>query len=571
MIRWLRRRTGLASAAEACGGHDAQHHHHATLFALGPASEVDIKPICFWIAVLAVFTTVFEAVEEHLHHHTDATRKQIVEKVQGELTLMGFLGFTLSMLEQLVEIPHDAKLSFEFAHTLLFFMALTSFCMALFLLAGADRIKRKVHEVESVDQEVVCAGPRPRGGGGDSTSAKRLELAPWRFVARFLGYRRRFLSREKLPLSVDFAAYFADCTYVYVMELVEVPLAFKFGLVSTCLGAVVLPRGVAAAIDVDPDDELVAFVACGWLVCFAQVFLYARGAARLARLNAAARLESDEDLLRAMLLDRDERSHPRAADPKAPAPEHADHDHKHDQGHEKEGAGDVLASSLVGLRSLLFALFIMRYANFPQLPAGWTQAQVSAACLLPLAIASATLVDHVSKSVLFAAITSPDGDLVDKALERANAAARDVSEYRAAFVAFWRTRPDRSEEALEAFFRDCCAGPEKDKATNPREAFARRPTLKRFSFLRSQSLDEDDPVMHYDAFLVLLGSLEKTRVSRKFASRLFAEMAVDTEMDYGEFKSYLVGRGKFSAIGAHADDIFGPQASSSPEEATTTR
>ena len=60
-------------------------------------------------------------------------------------------------------------------------------------------------------------------------------------------------------------------------------------------------------------------------------------------------------------------------------------------------------------------------------------------------------------------------------------------------------------------------------------------------------------------------------ISRKFASRLFAEMAVDTEMDYGEFKSYLVGRGKFSAIGAHADDIFGPQASSSPEEATTTR
>ena len=106
------------------------------------------------------------------------------------------------------------------------------------------------------------------------------------------------------------------------------------------------------------------------------------------------------------------------------APPHDDHATAHRDG------GDAVAATLVGCRALLFSLFLLRYARYPldELPAGWTRARLSFACLAPLVLAWASLVDHVSRAVLVSAITDPKPDLVDRALERANAAARDVSD-----------------------------------------------------------------------------------------------------------------------------------------------
>ena len=513
------------------------HHHHASLFELGPPRAVDGRPICLWLGGLVVFTTAFELFEHKLHHAADETRRVIVEKVKGELTLMGFLGFALSMAEQLVDIPHEAKLSFEFAHTLLFFMALTSFGVCVGLLAGADAIKRRVHEVEGLDLDAICAGPF------HEATQRGLPLRDWRNVARFIGLRRRFLSVEKLPLSVDFAAYFADATYEYVIELLEAPLCFKATLVAFCAAAAAAPVLPAVAGSLAARDEVRAYVAAAWAVLGAQAVVDASGRRRLARLERVAGLAGDGDLLRAARLDRDERSHPRARDVKRPAPPHDDHATAHRDG------GDAVAATLVGCRALLFSLFLLRYARYPlrELPAGWTRARLYAACLAPLVLAWASLVDHVSRAVLVSAITDPKPELVDRALERANAAARDVAEYRSAFLAFWRGRPDRSEAALADFFEDACGA----VAKPARRGLARRGLSRQLTGLAAK------PTMSFDNFEVLLASLEETRVSKKFAERLFTEMATDAELDFDEFKSYLIGRGKFSAIGAHASDLFG--------------
>ena len=61
--------------------------------------------------------------------------------------------------------------------------------------------------------------------------------------------------------------------------------------------------------------------------------------------------------------------------------------------------------------------------------------------------------------------------------------------------------------------------------------------------------------MSFENFEVLLASLEETRVSKKFAERLFTEMATDAELDFDEFKSYLIGRGKFSAASCDRDEF----------------
>ena len=142
---------------------------------------------------------------------------------------------------------------------------------------------------------------------------------------------------------------------------------------------------------------------------------------------------------------------------------------------------------------------------------------------------------------------------VDAALERANAAARDVDEYRGSFIKFWKHQDDRSEPALKAFFLDACADPADDSF------FAR--SKRRLSISSNKG---GAKTMSLPAFKSLLQSLEETRVANSFAERLFTEMAVDTEFDFDEFKSYLIGRGKFSAIGAHAEDIFGAPASLGP-------
>ena len=85
--------------------------------------DFDVKSIAFTMVGLIAFTIFFEKVIHQLKHkaHPYPHYEEMLEKIIAELTILGFLSFTLTILVQSGVLPHnEVLLSFEFSHVLIF-------------------------------------------------------------------------------------------------------------------------------------------------------------------------------------------------------------------------------------------------------------------------------------------------------------------------------------------------------------------------------------------------------------------------------------------------------------------
>ena len=84
-------------------------------------------------------------------------KRELLDKMQKELTILGFVAFSATMLIQAEMLPltHEQHLCFEFAHVLMFATAVT-YAKEIFLVSGMlHSIKLKFEEFDSAPPAAV--------------------------------------------------------------------------------------------------------------------------------------------------------------------------------------------------------------------------------------------------------------------------------------------------------------------------------------------------------------------------------------------------------------------------------
>ena len=283
--------------------HQHQHQHqHATIMRLGPPAEVDTSSICFWLMILVGFT-VFIEWGLHLLHHRLGERtspgNQMIHKVKEELMLMGLLSFCVTMVDEVIDIDHKNKLSFEWAHTLLFISALVLVLLAVALIAIANSVYHRMHAMENADTRLLVTLAKQGSFANKHYRISHTEVNLHR-AAQFQATRHAFLSEHQLPIvGFDFPEYLHRNLNYMVLEILEVSpkswgiVAFismlnfsrSFWLTESFPYFFALHTG---------GQELAAFAAVGWLLLGAQriQLLKARRAYQILISNAIGESEN---------------------------------------------------------------------------------------------------------------------------------------------------------------------------------------------------------------------------------------------------------------------------------------
>jgi len=234
--------------------HDVDHHIHPQIMSLGSSEDVDTVAIMGWLVALVAFTVALEMTLHHLEHAFEGNsglherleggshggkehghaphqhlnhRQQMLHKVKDELMVMGLLSFFLTVFGECVEVGHEAKIPFEWAHTLLFVSALVTVAIALGLLHIADKVFAETHAMENVPTRTLQALAASGGLGClprvDLTKTMLSRQVDARKAAQFQATRHAFLVSRGLPLDTfNFPLYLHRNLYSFVTALLEV-------------------------------------------------------------------------------------------------------------------------------------------------------------------------------------------------------------------------------------------------------------------------------------------------------------------------------------------------------------
>ena len=116
----------------------AAHHASHTIFKMPDGFSKDFM---MWSLVVLVIVTIgFEKGSEILEHAVGEhnIQRELLDKMFKELTILGFVAFSATMLIQAEVLPltHGQHLCFEFAHVLMFTTAIF-YAKEIYLVAGA--------------------------------------------------------------------------------------------------------------------------------------------------------------------------------------------------------------------------------------------------------------------------------------------------------------------------------------------------------------------------------------------------------------------------------------------------
>lgn len=211
-----------------------------------------------------LFTLSWEFLTELLEHKVEHHHayQELLEKVYKELTSLGLLSFALFIVQdtQAVHINHDMLVAFEFAHYLIFFMAIIFVFMTLIIFRGSQQTKREwdtaaarsVHEVCEAYANLLKAGETSCLGRALSAlglyelhlqSSLEQQALEW-FLLRLL-----FLREYGVQIHFDFAKYTRKSLTHSIMRGIEItPVSWGFMLAClVVIGGVDLAQKVELA------------------------------------------------------------------------------------------------------------------------------------------------------------------------------------------------------------------------------------------------------------------------------------------------------------------------------------
>ena len=231
----------MAGGGGGCGNETAAHH---SILWAGGIPNVWMASLLFCCLVL--FTTVWEYLTERLEHRVagHGGYQELLEKVYKELTSLGVLSFALFIIQDtsVVQINHDLLVAFEFAHYLIFFMALLFVLFALVSMRGCLATKRQWDTTAATSVHAVCVAytrklqRRTGSRGGCLLSA----LGLWDFHLQFCREQQAiewfllrvlFLREYGVQIHFDFAKYARKSLTHSIMRGIEItPATWAFML-----------------------------------------------------------------------------------------------------------------------------------------------------------------------------------------------------------------------------------------------------------------------------------------------------------------------------------------------------
>jgi hypothetical protein len=146
------------------------------------SDDFQVSSIAYTMVGLIVFTIVFEKIVHTMKHKASpySHYKEMLEKILAELTILGFLSFTLTILIQSGVLPHnEILLSFEFSHILIFFVACLLVIQGVNLAITSTSIKKKWASAKAMDRAQIAANYEKKMGGCLFFLSDDYENAQW--------------------------------------------------------------------------------------------------------------------------------------------------------------------------------------------------------------------------------------------------------------------------------------------------------------------------------------------------------------------------------------------------------
>ena len=468
-------------------GHGGHHHAHKSLFAMGEGDDFDLHHVVLSLWGLLFFTVVFEHGLHSLQHSLgakDSPGNQLLQKAKDELMILGFISFCLTVVGEFVEIPHVLLLPFEFAHVLVFMVALCLIAFVPAALRVLRNTKRRWDALDAAKHDVVidklAGGSAPRGSFEREAAHHRATM-------------HSFCATMNLPPTFDFAVYQRHALTHHLLELLEVSSS-SWVVVGTAAGLIHAVSANAAALGLSAAPGYVLFLVLGYgLVC---VVLALRAQMTRARTSLVKSLGVGDDVLLLRRLQKIQQEHrayyTQSAESQtasfAQAREtistsrrnlmahahgsegRADETHQHTQDISAKhlGAHGVFmfdsphvafqcCSAALMLTMFYAGLLVMRYTR-----SAWdssaSPAEACVKCALmvaPVPVCAIWLSRTIADFSYVACLVHPNSDLLDDALTQTLETRELKTELRGRFIRHFKANGGESIEDVVALFRKC--------------------------------------------------------------------------------------------------------------------
>eukprot|EP01043_Picozoa_sp_COSAG02_P007031 COSAG02_NODE_206_length_29144_cov_12.855121_31_plen_551_part_00 len=237
---------------------------------------------------LLFFTVLFEHGLHSLQHllgASDSPGNQLLQKAKDELMILGFISFCLTVVGEFVEIPHVLLLPFEFAHVLVFMVAL---CLIAFVPAALRILRDTENHWDALDAAKTDDIIDKLAGGAAPAGSFEREAAYHRATMH------AFCATMNLPPTFDFSVYQRHALTDHLLELLEVS-AGSWAAIGATAALIYAVSSNAAALGLPGAPGYVEFLVLGG--CLVCVVCGLRTQMRRARESLAKVLEVEDDKL----------------------------------------------------------------------------------------------------------------------------------------------------------------------------------------------------------------------------------------------------------------------------------
>jgi len=192
----------------------------------GAGETMSLSAVSWALVAIIIFTILYDFATEALEHRLEDTPYiKIVNQVYKELTVMGIISFSIFMMHQTGDILTGnpvAFLAFEYAHMLIFFIALMIILTAVYLcilnvMAREQYLKTDMMTIEDLLESHEEMGPFQRFCYNTwwIPSTMRTDFE-FKLMHSF------FIDAYMVPPSFEFGMYLCESLDMQIVELVEV-------------------------------------------------------------------------------------------------------------------------------------------------------------------------------------------------------------------------------------------------------------------------------------------------------------------------------------------------------------